>query len=327
MFQSSKVLPLHVTGGNMVGIRVATADLGYNLRDLSWGVAFISLLAIVSVELRKLREVSVTAEGFFDRLAVKDVRIGGQLNATVGNAAPEITHEGLGVLTGSLANEERENEFGIRVQSDENPLVSEVCWIALADVPRFLHQKSPDFIALDTAAGKVTHFFVHQFLATFASDDKKPHDGVPVQAREPFRGSDRAAFKKALQRPCSGIRAGTHGSKGRLRLRFTEGRLAGLAAPALDAALTKVPESLAGLVLASFASHGFSPLDFSAELSHNEFGSGLWFTPRFGLALPTALTGDRAVSCYSTSWWRSGHMGFYLVSLAAQRLHRCAACI
>jgi hypothetical protein len=50
-----------------------------------------------------------------------------------------------------------------------------------------------------------------------------------------------------------------------------------------------------------------SPLDFFAEVSQNKFGSGLWLTSRLGLALPTALTDDRAVSCYLPIWWRSTH--------------------
>src|SRR5450631_577703 len=90
LHSDGQVLPLHVAGGDMVGIRIAAADLGYNLRDLSWGVAFISLLAVVSVELRKLREVGIAAERLLDSLPVEDVGIGGQLDAMVSYPAPNV---------------------------------------------------------------------------------------------------------------------------------------------------------------------------------------------------------------------------------------------
>jgi hypothetical protein len=66
-----QVLPLHVTGRNVIGIGIAAANLGYNLRDLSWGVAFISLLAVVSIELRKLCEVGIASEGFLDKPQIR----------------------------------------------------------------------------------------------------------------------------------------------------------------------------------------------------------------------------------------------------------------
>jgi hypothetical protein len=301
-----QVLPFHVAGGDVLGIGISAADLGYNLRDLSWGVALISLLAIVAVELRKLREIGIASEGLFDSLAVEDVGIGSQLDAMISDPAPDITHESLGILAGSFANQECGNELSVRVQSDENPLVAELCRIALPDVSRFFHQERPDFIALETAAGQLAHFFVHQLFAAFAREYQQAHDGVSVQARESFRGADRAAFKKALQRSCSGVRCGSHRTKRRSGLRFTEGYVAGLAAPALDAALTKVPESLAGLVLASGAGHVISPLALCEETSQNRFSRSMaWVTPRFGLAPTAARTdaGAHYVRDYPLGWW------------------------
>src|SRR5205823_7907553 len=65
----------------------------------------------------------------------------------------------------------------------------------------------------------------------------------------------------------------------------------GIAAPALNPALTEVTKSLAGLVLASEAGHGFSPLAFCGEKPQNQFGSRSWLTPRFGLA-PTPVSAE-----------------------------------
>src|SRR6266536_1287794 len=95
LHSDGQVLALYKTGGDVRRIGVSASDLGYNLRDLSWGVAFISLLAVISVELRKLREVGIAAERFLDSLPVEDVSIGSQLDAMVSNAAPNVSHEGL----------------------------------------------------------------------------------------------------------------------------------------------------------------------------------------------------------------------------------------
>ncbi len=57
-------------------------------------------------------------------------------------------------------------------------------------------------------------------------------------------------------------------------------------------------------MLTSEAGHGFSPLDFCAEKSHNKFGSGLWFTPRFGLAPQPVKAGSGAlIVSYVLGWW------------------------
>src|SRR6266705_1893544 len=75
------------------------------------------------------------------------------------------------------------------------------------------------------------------------------------------------------------------------RVRFAESGFTGIAAPALNPALTEVTKSLAGLVLASEAGHGFSPLAFCGEKPQNQFGSRSWLTPRFGLA-PTPVSAE-----------------------------------
>jgi hypothetical protein len=79
----------------------------------------------------------------------------------------------------------------------------------------------------------------------------------------------------------------------------------GSAAPSLNAALTEVTESLAGLVLASGAGHVISPLAFCEETSQNRFSrSKARVTPRFGLA-PTSVdaeAGALSVS-YDLGWW------------------------
>ena len=279
-----QVLALHKTSRNVIGIRISAANFGYNLRDLSWGVAFIPLLTIISVELRKLREIGITAERRLDSLAVKDVGIGGQLDTMIGNSTPQFAHKELGVLAGTLANKERGNQFCVCVKGNVNPLIAEICRIVLADVPRFLHQEGPDFVTLQASAGHLAHFSFHQFLATFASNNEQTHDGVPVKTREPFGGANRAAFEKALQRTHRRIGIRRHQVSRQLFVRLTEGGMARLAAPTLNAALTEVAEFLAGLMLAFCAGHVSFPLFLSGMTCYHEIGSEVRVAPRFGLS-------------------------------------------
>ena len=85
------------------GVRVSTANLGYNLRDSSWGVALISELPIVSEQLGQLREVGISCKGFFDGLAVEDVGIRDQLNAVVCNLTIELAKANPGYRTSRVA--------------------------------------------------------------------------------------------------------------------------------------------------------------------------------------------------------------------------------
>src|ERR1700677_1181870 len=48
LHSDGQVLPLHVGRAYMRGIGHATNRLGYNLRDWTWGVAFVAVLAVVS---------------------------------------------------------------------------------------------------------------------------------------------------------------------------------------------------------------------------------------------------------------------------------------
>jgi hypothetical protein len=118
----------------VVRVKVSTANLGYNLRDSSWGVALNSELPIVSEQLVQLREVGICWKGLFDRLAVEDVGIRGQSNAVVCNTSAHVRHEVMGVLAGTLANKKRRNEFGVSVEGNKNPCVSKLSGVVLPNV-------------------------------------------------------------------------------------------------------------------------------------------------------------------------------------------------
>src|SRR5206468_3155560 len=93
--------------------------------------------------------------------------------------------------------------------------------------------------------------------------------------------------------------------------------IAGIAAPALNAALTEVSKPLAGLMLTFEAGHLISPLALCGETSQNICGSEAWVTPRFGLA-PTSVDAEAGVLNQLFNWWRrhSLHLRF----ATAQRL-------
>jgi hypothetical protein len=74
-------------------------------------------------------------------------------------------------------------------------------------------------------------------------------------------------------------------------VRIGERGTAGSAAVSLHFSLAVGSKPLAGLVFASDACHGVSPLAFCGETSQNTLGSEAWVTPRFGLA-PTPVQAE-----------------------------------
>jgi hypothetical protein len=108
--------------------------------------------------------------------------------------------------------------------------------------------------------------------------------------------------------------------------RFAKNSFAGSAAPALDAPFAVGSEPLAGLVLASLAGHGLSPLDFCGESHHNLVGSGLRLTPRSGLAPQPVSAGSGALNVNGYElWWTHGnlHRGTVRSEVDGDRDYHC----
>jgi hypothetical protein len=145
-------VPVSEAGRDVLRIGHSTTHLGYNLRDSWWGVSLTPVLPIVPEQFGQLSKVSVPREGFLDSLAVEDVGIRVQLNPVISNTTAHFQHEVLGVLAGTLAYQKRRNEFGVRVQRHENPLIAKLCGIVLPNVPSLLGNEHPDFVALDSTA-------------------------------------------------------------------------------------------------------------------------------------------------------------------------------
>jgi hypothetical protein len=284
LHSEGEVLPLHKRSTDVLRIGIPTANLGYNLRDSALGVPLIPVLPVVSVELGQLSKVSVSREGFFDSLAVEDIGIRGQLNSVIRDTTAHVQHEVLSVLTGTLAHQKRRNQFGVCIKSYENPLVSKLCGMVLPNVPSLLRDERPNFIALDSTARQLAHPIIHDSFTTLPGHDEQTHDGVAIQSRKPLCAANRAVFKKALNSTHCRIGIRGHGGPRQFRVGFAESGTTGIAAPSLDAALTKVAELLADRVLVFTAGHDFSPLDLCGEKSQTLFGSGVRLTPRSGLA-------------------------------------------
>ena len=299
-----EVLPFHVRRADMVGIGIARADFGYNLHDWAWGVPRIGvMLAPLAKQLYDLCKIHIQAETLRDHARVVNQAICSQLHA-IRKTTVQVPQKFCRILPRTLANAEGRNQFGFRINGHENPLISNFKGIAAADSPRLLLHEGPDFVNLQVPAVQLAHSRIHQALAAMPRQNQQPHDGVAIQSRESFCAADRAAFHKALN--CADRRIGSrqHRVTGKFRVKFAESGFAGIAAPALNAALTEVAESFAGLVLASDAGHGFSPLAFCGEKPQNQFGSRSWLTPRFGLAPPPVSAGSGAlVKHYDLGWW------------------------
>jgi hypothetical protein len=300
------VLTLHEASRDVAFARVSNSHLGYNLDDWAWGVPLSSVLAVIAIQLHKLREVHVQAKRFLDYLGVEVEAVSGQLDL-IGKPFVKVGHKRSRILDGALADAERCDQLGFRIHRNEYPLVANLA-VAIAYLALLLLDERPDLIALHIAALEAVQSRIQQLVAALASNLQESHDRVPVESSEPFRATDGATFNEALDSVDRSILAGTHRAKRGLGLRFGKRCRTGIAAPSLDSALAVGAKPLAGGVPASDACHGLFSACVEREKPYNEFGSGVRLTPRSGLALPTASTGDRAVSCYLVNWWRSTHV-------------------
>ena len=59
-----EILPFYKASRDVVRIRIARADLGYNLRDPWWGVPRIGALSEVPEQFHKLREIYIRSKTF-----------------------------------------------------------------------------------------------------------------------------------------------------------------------------------------------------------------------------------------------------------------------
>src|ERR1035438_1288304 len=301
----SEVLPFHVASRDVVRIGPSVDDLGYNLRESRWGVPRVGaiVLSVIPEQFHKLSEVRLSAKNALDR-TVEVVAVRRDLETIFGQALLESGQELNRGFFGALANLEMGDKFSLCVKRDENPLIAKLRRIAFTNAALLLSAERPDFIALQILGTQAVHLRFHCLRSALPSHKKQAHDRISIESGEPLRAANGAAFDKALNRTRCRVGLRDHRIPRQSLVRFTEGSFAGIAAPALNAALTEVSEPLAGLVFASNAGHGVSPLAFCGETGQNSLWSEAWVTPRFGLVPSAARTADGAliVKGYELYW-------------------------
>ncbi len=159
-------------------------------------------------------------------------------------------------------------------------------------------------MGVKSARQAVVSSCIHQASTAFPGENEQAHDGVPIQARKPLGAANGATFDKALHSADRYIFAGAHGSKGRCRASFGKHGMAGNAAVTLNTPLAVGSKLLSTLVLASDTRHGFSPLCVLRRKPYNLCGSGVWLTPRSGLAgaAVSAAAPAHFVKVYPLGW-------------------------
>ena len=92
----------------------------------------------------------------------------------------------------ALADDERWNQLGVRVQRDERPDIA--VRPGLAGVLLLRADEPPNLVNLDLLAGEVPHLFVHDFLAGGPDADAEVHYRVAVDAGYALDAADARAF-------------------------------------------------------------------------------------------------------------------------------------
>ncbi len=252
------------------------------------------------VNLVKLPKVNVCPKPLTDRAHVRLERISGDL-ITTDRALPQIEDKPESVKAIPSADMMRDHQFGVAVHAKPQVKAAPLFGIVKAKVVFLRVDETPHLIKLDESRRDLLHFGIENLAGLLCRCEHQRKNRVLVQPRKPGDRPDAYTLKHERENLYRSLRIGVMRSE----LRGGSGKCsaAGLAALALNTALTVVPELSASSVRASDAGHGVSPLDFCAEKRHNEFGSGLWFTPRFGLAPPTARTADGALFVSYLGWW------------------------
>src|SRR5258706_3442721 len=303
MHSQTQIRSLHMRRADVLGIGPSVNDSGYDLHDPWWGVPRVGaiVLSVIPEQFNQLREVSLSTEDALDR-AVEVIPVRRDLKPILAQPLFEIGQKKQRGFLGALADLKARHQFGFLIERDKDPLIAKLRRVTLANSAGFLAHEAPKLIALQIPGPEIADRR-KGILASLRCREHHGEDRVLVQAGDSRNGANAHPFQHHRKGLCRSGRIGVVRPEFGKRLR--KGRFAGCAAPALDAALTEVPKFLASLVLASGAGHGASPLDFSAEKGHNKFGSGLWLTPRFGLAPQPVSAGSGAlcVKSYGLGWW------------------------
>jgi hypothetical protein len=151
-----QVLPFYETGRDVLGVGIASSDLGYNLRDSLWGLPPFGtvVLARVSEQVHELSKVGVQAKGFRNAVGVVMKPVSRNLH-TSRNAFVQVSQEHFRFFTMPLPDVKRGNQLRLCINRYEHPLVSEFTRVIPSHVACLLGYEGPDFVKLQMLGSQV----------------------------------------------------------------------------------------------------------------------------------------------------------------------------
>src|SRR5712692_7781055 len=249
----------------------------------------VSNCLVIPKQFHELREVGLSREHILNPTLVEMEAVGSELKAILAQSPFQVGQKSHCCFLGALTDLKARHQLCLRIERDEHPLIPDFGRVVFADSPRLFPDEAPNLIALQVVRAQIADVFERMFGAHRCREHQR-QDRAFVQSSDAGNGANTHSLKHQRQRLCCGFRRSV------VRSKFKGGRIgkrgaAGLATVTLDFALAVNSELLSTLVLASYAGHGFSPLDFCGEKPQNLFGSRLRLTPRFGLA-PTPVSAE-----------------------------------
>jgi len=185
---------------NVPAIRPAISYFYYRLHHWTRRVASSSImLAVVAKYLYNLCEICLPCEYFFNSTAVERKAVCRELEPeffrhTIAESSQKFVR-GFAV---ALSNGESRNQFGVGIQRDKNPSISEFCGVIISNVFLFLANKSPKLVSLNMLAAKIPHLGIHQLRTTLTSENQELHNRIAVQLRDSLGAANASSFEQQL---------------------------------------------------------------------------------------------------------------------------------
>src|SRR5260370_10116116 len=239
-----QILALHMACGNVIRIRPSVSNVGYHLRDPSWRVPFIAVLAVIAIEFDELCEVRLASEHVFNTEFVKMKSVRSELKPIVADSRFDSRKKSHCSFTRALANFKVGNQLALLIQRDKNPLIPKLGGVAFADLFLLLHTECPYFVGLKVIAFDSAHLFIKQAGASLPGQYEQPENRVSMNLGNALDAADAHTLDQQCQDHDCLVERQAHFVQGAL-VRFCE-RLAALRTAEALKAVTMLPETIAG---------------------------------------------------------------------------------
>ena len=165
------------------------------------------MLAPIAKQFRQLREVNISSKCFRHTQGVVIESVSCELNA-IRKAVVQVPEKRSRIRPRTLADTKRGNQLTLRINGNVNPLISNFRRVDVAKMTALFLHEAPNLINLQIPGTQFAHSRIHQALTAMPRQNEQPHDGIAIEARQPFCAANRAALNKAVNRPrcCIGIR-------------------------------------------------------------------------------------------------------------------------